>query len=181
MFSDGFHTVHWSCSILTYYADSVDDNNECKSSEEMRAFIEKFNSETLTETKLKCIIFSMDVKALFPSLRIEACMKAVTELIEKSDISEENIDWWEAAKYVAVFYTAKEIEEKGLKSVIPTRTKVSKRPLTINCLSVDSSKHDDEKWTKAPDTPTPTQKKTIFAMAIAYLCKITLTNYFKNN
>ena len=37
--------------------------------------------------------------------------------------------------------------------------------------------HDDEKWTKAPDTPTSTQKKTIFAMAIAYLCKLVMTNH----
>ena len=61
--------------------------------------------------------------------------------------------------------------------MLPKRAKVPRRPLTINCLSNEASKHDDERWVKAPNSPTMVQKKRIFAMAVAYGCKVVMTNH----
>ena len=38
---------------------------------------------------------SMDVKALFPSMKWDEIIKAVREMIEESDMSIENVDWHE--------------------------------------------------------------------------------------
>ena len=62
-------------------------------------------------------------------------------------------------------------------SVLPKRAKTPRRPLTINCLSNEASKHDDERWIKAQNSPTNIQKKKIFAMAVAYGCKVVMTNH----
>ena len=156
---------------------SFEDSHECKSSEEMRSLIDKYNDENSSGDKKKGVIFGMDAKALFPSLRIDSCMRAVKDLIKNSDITEKNLNWWELQKYIAVFYDEETIEAEGLLSVIPKRAKKPRRPLTINCLSNDASKYDDEKWVRAPDTPTLEQKKSIFAMAVAYGCKMVITNH----
>lgn len=78
-------------------------------------------------------------------------------------------------KYVAVFYTPEEIEAEGLRSVIPQRKLVSKKPLTMNCLSNSSAKHDSEKWENA-DKPNAEQKKKILGLALAMGVKIVMTN-----
>ena len=64
----------------------LDNNHECKSSEEMRASLEKYNCEKSDDEKKDNVIFSMDAKQLYPSMRIESCMRTVKELILKSDI-----------------------------------------------------------------------------------------------
>ena len=113
----------------------------------MRAAIDHFNKES-AEIRKECVVYSMDVKALFPSMKVETSMLAVKELIEDSDIVVENVNWWEVAKYISVFYTENEIREEKLRTVIPERVKKPRRPLTINCLSNIAAKDDNEKWTK---------------------------------
>ena len=63
----------------------------------------------------------MDVKALYPSMKWREIVESVRELVEKSDLKVENVNWREATKYIAVMYTPEEIEEEGLTAVIPTR------------------------------------------------------------
>ena len=46
----------------------LEDTSECKSSEELRASLEAFNDNVDSETRKQCIILSMDVKALYPSM-----------------------------------------------------------------------------------------------------------------
>ena len=142
----------------------------------MRACLEEYNETSAPDDKKKCMILSMDVKSLYPSLRIGPCMEAVRELVENSDIEVRNIEWWEVQKYVAVFYTPEEIEESGLRSVIPKRQKVSKVTLTMNCLSNSSAKVDHEKWAPC-DNPNTEQKKKLLGMAIAMGVKIVMVNH----
>ena len=143
---------HFVSMILTNYLDNDTDHHEVMSSEEMRAGLEEYNVKTPDEIKKNCVIFSMDVKALYPSLRTPSCCRAVKEMIMKSDLEMRNIDYWEACKYVSVFYSVEEIENEGLSNVIPKRKLKARRPLTINCLSAANSKLDDIKWNKC-DTP----------------------------
>ena len=44
----------------------------------------------------------MDVIKLYPSLQKEVCKRAIKWLIGKSDVSLENIDWIQVARYIAV-------------------------------------------------------------------------------
>ena len=52
----------------------------------------------------------------------------------------------------------------------------SRRALTINCLSDESAKKDDEKWVRG-DYPDMYQKKKILAMVIAHGVKIVMSNH----
>ena len=65
------------------------------------------------------------------------------------NVIEQNINWWEISKYIAVFYSTSEIEKEGLRNVLPRRQCKATRPLTINCLNNTSAKKDDEKWIAA--------------------------------
>ena len=58
-------------NVLTNYSDNENDHKECRNSEEMRACLEHFNETTACDDKKKCMILSMDVKSLYPSLRID--------------------------------------------------------------------------------------------------------------
>ena len=57
----------------------------------MRAAFEKYN-ETDMETRVKCRVISMDVKALYPSMEWEEITKSVQIMIEESNMEIESID-----------------------------------------------------------------------------------------
>ena len=77
-------------------------------------------------------IVSMDVKALFPSMKWLDIIKAVRKMIEESEINIENVDWHEVGKYLDLMMSKDEIEREGLNHVVPKRK--SKRDITINSL-----------------------------------------------
>ena len=97
--------------IINQYVDCEDDRNECGSGEEMKAAIEEFYKleENIRE---KCVVLSMDVKALYPSMKWIKIIKAVIELIENSEMKIENINWREIAKYIAVMFTKGNMKDK---------------------------------------------------------------------
>ena len=122
---------HFVSKIINNFADAVENHHEVRSSEEMRAAFEKYNTETDADTKKQCKILSMDVSALFPSMSRKSCLVAVKEMILESDLEVKNFDWLEGAKYVAIMCSDEDIEEYGLSNVIPQREKVSKVALTV--------------------------------------------------
>ena len=77
-----------------------------KSTEEMVSVIEKYNDKIdnfrnnrRANGRKKLIIGSMDVKALYPSLKVEETVEVVEEMIERSGITIEGADWLEIGKY----------------------------------------------------------------------------------
>ena len=113
----------------------------------------------------------MDVKALYPSMKWREIVESVRELVEKSDLKVENVNWREATKYIAVMYTPEEIEEEGLTAVIPTRE--SNRQVTINYLQSDKN---DDKWSKTRK-PGVRQQKKILSMVIAKGVEVVMSNH----
>ena len=110
---------HMLSDIINNYCDANGMDTECKSSEEMRSDFEEYNNNNDNDTKTKCAMLSMDVKALYPSLRVDTCKVAVIELIENSELQVMNIDFWECAKYIALFYSDEEIRKYKLRTVVP--------------------------------------------------------------
>ena len=60
----------------------------------MRAAFEEFNDCDI-ENREQFRIVSMDVKALYPSMRWQDIIKAVREMIENSDMIIDSVDWHE--------------------------------------------------------------------------------------
>ena len=163
---------HFLSRVINDYADCVEGSRECRSSEEMRASFENFNGYS-KEIRSKCRILSMDVKALYPSMRWADIVLAVKEMIELSDMEVENVDWREAGKYIAVMVPPEEIEREGLSLVIPKRKKRRTRNITVNYLR---TKNNDEKWTVSRK-PGVRQKRKMIALIISVGVRLVMSNH----
>ena len=149
--------------VINDYSDCAENKTECRSSEEMRAAFENFNSVD-RDLRLKCKIISMDVKALYPSMSWSEIVKAIKEMIIESEMKTENVDWLEVGKYLSVMMTPEEIQEEGLINVIPKRRGVRLRRITINYLQ---QKKNSDKWLPAR-RPGVRQKRRMLALAVSY-------------
>ena len=138
----------------------------------MRACFEILNQYSMQKRK-KCKLLSMDVKALYPSMKLEDMVRAVKEMIEKSELEIENVDWREVSKYIAVMVPAEEIEREGLTLVIPQRKKKRTKRITINYLR---SKRNDEKWAVARK-PGVRQKRKMLALVISTGVRVVMANH----
>ena len=94
----------------------------------MRAALKAFN-KCDKRVREKCVVLSMDVKALYPSMQWDDIVVAVKEMIEKSELEIDNLDWREVGKYIAVMVPEEIIEKEGLMHVIPKRKKRRKGEL----------------------------------------------------
>ena len=81
------------------------------------------NKRFTTETGdiRKYSIFSMDVRALYPSLNHEDVLECVMDMMERSSHSLEIIDKKEMCKYLAIILGDDEIKNKRLIRFLPTR------------------------------------------------------------
>ena len=119
--------------IINDFADRIDIQTECRSSEEMKAAFEQYNTEE-GNTKRRCQVISMDVKALYPSMEVEEVYKAIREMVESSEDQPDGVDWLEVGKYLAVTMTKEEIDKEGLVHVLPKRKKGPNRKyLLLTC------------------------------------------------
>ena len=156
--------------IINHYADSADHTHECDSSEDMRAAFEEFNDSDIEQKELFRIV-SMDVKALYPSMRWSEILKAVREMIENSDMVLESTNWHEVGKYLAVMMSKEEVREEGLYHVVPKRE--SNRGITINYLQ---NKKNDVNWLKARK-PGRNQQKKMISLALSIGVQQVLGNH----
>ena len=138
----------------------------------MRAAFEKYNTVD-AETKKKCNIISMDVKALYPSMEWEDIIVSVREMIEGSEMEIDNVDWKEVGKYLAVSMTREDIEREGLRKVIPERKGGNTRQITVSYLN---DKKNDDQWENAR-SPGKKQKRKMIALAVAEGIKTCLENH----
>ena len=89
--------------ILTPVADAMPGEDECQSSEEMQRAVGDANDKAKdVGEEDDIIIFSQDVRALYPSLDIEDITEAVREAMMETELSFENVDVETVGKYLAV-------------------------------------------------------------------------------
>ena len=154
---------HFLSMLINNYGDCAEHKSECKSSEEMRAAFEEFNNLS-EEIKTNCQLISMDVKALYPSMKWTEIIKSVKEMILKSPMTVENVDWVAVARYKAVQVPQEEIYAEGLTLVIPKRKKtVRMRRIRVNYLR---NKKSEDSWTVGRKAGNR-QKKKMLALAIS--------------
>ena len=149
--------------VVNDYADAMNIETECRSSEEMRAAFERYNDEEGEEIKRECQILSMDVKALYPSMDWKEIGIAVKEMVESCEKDIQDVDWKEVGKYLATALTKEEIEKEGLHHVIPKRKRETNRKITVAYLN---DKKNAGKWSDAR-TPGHKQKKRMIGLTLA--------------
>jgi len=153
--------------------DGDPDTNEMKSSEEMRSKFEDYNKNVAPEIKKRAFVTSMDAKSLYPSIKKSVAREAIVELVNKSDLTIKNVDYWEGAKYIAILCSAEEIREAGLSDIIPRRTTRATRQLTLNCLF---TRGDNDKWIPGQD-PDDAQKKMIISLVLCAANEEIMSNH----
>ena len=91
--------------------------------------MEEFNGK---EVKEDVELYSMDVKALYPSITIKKSAEAVYKIMAESKIRVDNVDYVELSRYMAYTFTVEEQEELGIKNMVMQRkNKGGRRPKVI--------------------------------------------------
>ena len=84
------------------------------------------------DVRSECIIISIDVKVLYPSISWDEIVHSVKVMMNNSKMVIDDVDWREVSKYVAVMVPREEIDTEVLSLVIPKRKKIRTQNVTIN-------------------------------------------------
>ena len=131
------------------------ETDEVISSEEMLSFIDDLNEVLRREgaPDMGLCVGSLDVKALYPSLAIDACAKIAHDRILKSGIEFRDISTKWATIYLALNMKTHEIVRADLQHLIPTRRAKSGKPPTVLTIEVDQKnrKRNEEQREKGQE------------------------------
>ena len=181
--------------VLNYAADSAKSSTECMSTEEAKYKIletnRKLNAAVESGTKKDVVLMSMDVKALYPSLRVEEVVGIVYEmmarLLAEKKFVIRDIDWDEVGKYIAIVCTSDEIRDKKLVTAIPKRARGEgtrgKKPgpayWESNIIDVKDTNGEIRKinkWIPAKES-TDLQKNRMFALMMSKAVEVSMKNH----
>ena len=121
-----------------------------------------------------CKILSFDVKSLYPSVTKSVAEQCVKDLVLNSDMEVININYKEMSKYLFVMMTPDEVSRDKLGEVLPKRVKISRKPLTTNCLL--SNKPEHEEWVLGR-SPTEDEKRMMLANTVAIGVRYVMENH----
>ena len=159
---------HNLSSVLNCLADEMDKTvkSECKNTEEMVAGIEEINEK---ERDNRTVIWSSDVKALYPSLRVNDVSKIIYEEYINADL-EVNTDDDELGLYIALTHDMNMIKELGLEKVTAKRKKEGARGarpgITTHEVLGGTKAKDKSLFRKPEESPSKHERKIMTALAI---------------
>ena len=117
--------------ILDPVAKTVEDPREAQSTEELMRSIQETNV-TLEQQKVEdCLVASMDVEALYPSIDQVAASKIVKEEYIRSDVEVKDVDWRMVALYLAVTVPEEELVREGIFHLVARKRKNKGRKTTV--------------------------------------------------
>ena len=151
-----------------------EEEENCASTEELLAEFDKMNIEGIDKD---CFIGSADVVALYPSLDIDEVAEVVGEMVKKSDIELEGVNYEETSLYLAIMKDDKQLKDKGIKDLCPTRKQKLGRKPTLTGQAITSEKDRQSIWQPARRKPKKEEKKILIAEAI----KVVLIFIMKNH
>ena len=167
-------------TILNKISDAANSTTECMSTEEARRNILMTNRKIASrieedpgylEHAKDMMLLSMDVKALYPSLRINEVgpivFKEIVKIQEEDKLVFGDVNWREVGKYLAITCNKEEIDTLGINTAIPEKRTGDKArgrkpgPAywendTVK-ITKDGVSKVEPKWKEAK-TPTPEQK-----------------------
>ena len=117
------------------------------------------------------VIFSTDVKSLYPSLDAKQCVAIIGKLVRESSLVVEGVNWDQAALYLAVTLTSEKVQELRLQEVVPTwkRAGGRGRPPGITTKEVRGPLQEEKDWERSLFFPpnrraTEDEKKMILSL-----------------
>lgn len=128
-------------TILNKAADAIDSTTECQSTEDLKREIletnrkieERCRNDLEYRAKVqRAEIVSLDVKALYPSMKLEEVRPILSEMLNgvqrEGKLELMDVEWHEMGKYLAILCDREELERYGVESVVPTRTAKNRGP-----------------------------------------------------
>ena len=124
-----------------------------------------------------CIIGSMDVKALYPSINIGFAVQKCVEMIKKSNVKFEKIDTAELGLYLSLTKSTEEIKRLKLESFCPKRKRRGRNPTITGCGTKENKKERWEPWLEPEETPDEEETKKMLAEALGAAMETILRNH----
>ena len=165
-------------SLITPCNDSLSYESWVESTEDLQSKIEEFNGLDVSMRE-NCEVFSMDVRALYPSLGVERTAEAVEEIFSESGVVFKNIDDTELSRYVALVCSEDAIVGRGLSEVVMTRKKSGGRKPAVTGNEMKRRWRDLEEslWNAPSREPTQDEVKKLLALAV----RTDIEHMMKNN
>ena len=107
----------------------------CNSTDDMLSRVSKCNQSDLSG----CIVGSMDVEALYPSIDIEFAVEKCIELLRESGIQYTNIDFDELGLFLAFNDTEENLKTLDLWKYCPTRVRKNGRQPVFTASGINSN------------------------------------------
>ena len=107
----------------------------CDSTEDLLHRVRHCND---SETLENCIIGSMDVEALYPSIDIDFSLSCCSKLLMESDITFESVDYSELGLFLSMTNSRDELLQNNLSDFCPRRENVSGRKPKLEASGIDN-------------------------------------------
>ena len=106
--------------VIRNIAEEAEVGNVCKSTEEVLNTFEEYNRSRIENgfDMENIIIGSMDIEKWYPSMIAEPSAKGIKEMILKSEVEFEGINYEEVCKYLGKFLTREQILEEKLEGLL---------------------------------------------------------------
>ena len=144
----------------------------CNSTDDMLSRVSKCNQSDLSG----CIVGSMDVEALYPSIDIEFAVERCIELLRESGIQYTNIDFDELGLFLAFNDTEENLKTLDLWKYCPTRVRKNGRQPVFTASGINSNTSLRwRSWIKCEIRPDDVTNMLTHALSITL--KYTLNNH----
>ena len=170
--SCNYRISHFISSIIRPIIEQAPE--PCNSTDDLLSRIHEVNeSEDLTG----CIIGSMDVEALYPSIDINFSVEKCVELIYESGVQFKNADINELGLYLALCMEPAELIAKEIAQFCPTRKKKGKKP-TITASGTETNEQKRWScWNRSQNKPNEDEQRKMVTAALGVAMKTTLKNH----
>ena len=113
-----------------------------------------------------CVIGSMDVKALYPSIEIDFAVDKCIEMIIKSESNFEKIDTEELGLYLSLTMDMEERKKLKIEDFCARRKRAGKKPTITGCGVKEKKEERWDCWEKPEKTPENGDLKKMVAQAL---------------
>ena len=142
----------------------------CKSTEELLSHFVKYNeTQDPTNRESEKFLSSIDIKSLYPSLKTDDCVETVRKVIISSSLKLEGFSYKDLSIFLRKSLSPRELVERNVNHLVPNQKKKSK--------SAEKYKDEYDKWVFPTENPDEKDIKKLFAEAIAYSCKLVMSNH----